>query len=51
MFKLMKKIKDLEKRLTEIEKRLMCVNNSTPSQEESASYKEVLDEWLNGKRS
>ena len=51
MIKLIKLIKDYDKRLTKIEKTLESVNNSTIDTEESSSYKEVIDEWLNGKKS
>ena len=48
MFNLSKKIKQLELRLCELEKSLQGVNNS-PKNQEQADYKEVLDQWLNGK--
>lgn len=50
MIKLIKLIKDFDKRLTKIEKMLESVNNQ-PVNSDQSSYKEVIDEWLNGKKS
>lgn len=50
MIKLIKLIKDFDKRLSKIEKALECVNNSPIDASEGTSYKEVIDEWLNGKK-
>lgn len=50
MLKHIKLLKELEKRVTLLEKALECVNNRQVSDQNDASYKEVFDEWLNGKR-
>ncbi len=50
MIKLIKLIKDFDKRLTKLEKALEGVNNQ-PVGDDHSSYKEVIDEWLNGKKS
>ncbi len=47
MINIFKKIKELEKRLAIIEKALESVDNSQKA-DTQASYKEVLDQWLNG---
>jgi len=50
MFKFIKKIKELEKRVYLIEEKFNEPVNQA-SNSPSPSYKEVIDEWLNGKRS
>lgn len=43
-----KKLKELEKRIEALEKAI-SLPEAVPDDKE-ASYKEVIDEWLNGKR-
>ena len=49
MIKLIKKIKDFDNRISKLEKSLELMENQPKSQDVS-SYKEVIDEWLNGKK-
>lgn len=48
MINIFKRIKELEKRVAFLEKSLEGVDNS-PKADNQASYREVLDQWLNGK--
>ena len=50
MIKLIKQIKDFDRRLSNLEKAMESMNNQPQSIDQS-SYKEVIDEWLNGKKS
>jgi len=50
MIKLIKQIKDFDKRLSSLEKAVECMKNQ-PTSQDASSYKEVIDEWLNGKKS
>ena len=50
MIKLIKQIKDFEKRLSCLENSVKQLQNQ-PKDNDSSSYKEVIDEWLNGKKS
>lgn len=50
MFRLKKKIKSLEARISSLEKRLDTSEPSCKVNEDGASYKEVIEEWLNGKK-
>lgn len=50
MFKLIKLIKDFDKRLTKIEKSLESVDKTQNTDTSCSSYREVIDEWLNGKK-
>lgn len=45
---ILKQIKTIEKRLDAIEKALLTIKTSEDGDTVSASYKEVIDEWLNG---
>lgn len=49
MIKLIKQIKDFDRRLSNLEKAMEGMNNQ-PQCSDSSSYKEVIDEWLNGKK-
>lgn len=50
MIKFIKLIKDFDKRLTRLEKTVEKINIQ-PTDADQSSYKEVIDEWLNGKKS
>ncbi len=50
MIKILKRIRELEKRVSHIEKALEGVNNVPTSDADTSDYKEVIDEWLNGKK-
>lgn len=50
MIKLIKLIKDFDRRLTKLENTVNCMPNQDEGSDQS-SYKEVIDEWLNGKKS
>ncbi|MBO5261639.1 MAG: hypothetical protein J6B45_01190 [Clostridia bacterium] len=51
MIKITKKLKELEGRIEALEKALKVAESKdfTPSRDQ-ISYKEVLEEWLNGKK-
>lgn len=51
MIKITKKLKELEGRIEALEKALKVAENKdfTPNSDQ-ISYKEVLEEWLNGKK-
>jgi DNA-binding FrmR family transcriptional regulator len=46
---ILKQIKAIERRLDEIEKSLLSIKVDEDIDSSSASYKEVIDEWLNGR--
>ena len=48
MFKLINKIKELEKRISQLENANSLP--SSPSEKPTSTYEEVINEWLNGKR-
>lgn len=50
MFKFIKKIKELEKRISALEN--VLIKNPSPLNSDSkvATYEEVIDQWLNGKK-
>lgn len=52
MFKLSKKIKELEKRLSKLEAHVLATSQKTPTVKQGASlsYEEVIYEWLNGEK-
>ena len=50
MFKFIKKIKELEKRISSLEK-ILSKPPSPLNNDKVATYEEVIDQWLNGKRS
>lgn len=50
MFKFIKKIKELEKRILALENALIKVHSPLTHDSKTATYEEVIDEWLNGKR-
>ena len=49
MIKLIKLIKDFDNRISNLEKAFEGASNQ-PASNEQSSYKEVIDEWLNGKK-
>ncbi len=50
MLKTKKKLIELENRIILLEKKLLGKSNQkTPDPVDEISYKEILDEWLNGK--
>ena len=48
MIKILKKIAEIEQRLSTIEKSLKGDTNQLDTDKDATSYKEVIDEWLNG---
>lgn len=50
MINIFKKIRELEKRVSHIEKALESIKSLPSSEADTSSYKEVIDEWLNGKK-
>ena len=50
MINIFKKIRELEKRVSHIEKALEGIKSLPSSEADTSSYKEVIDEWLNGKK-
>ena len=52
MFISKKKFKEIEAKIAILEKRVNLLQNSkTADPVDEISYKEVIDEWLNGKKS
>lgn len=52
MFKTKKKLIELENRLILLERTLLAAKaNEKPDPVDEISYKEIIDEWLNGKTS
>lgn len=49
MFKFIKKIKELEKRISALEVALLQPSSLAEAKDQ-ATYEEVIDQWLNGKR-
>ncbi len=51
MIKLKKEIKEIKERLSLLESKISALNTEKPISNDKAtpSYKEVIDEWLNGK--
>ena len=50
MIKIIKRILELEQRVANIEKALECAKGAPSAEADTSSYKEVIDEWLNGKK-
>lgn len=50
MINIFKKIRELEKRVSHIEKALESIKSTNISEAGMSDYKEVIDEWLNGKK-
>ena len=52
MIKLKKELKEIKERLLQLEIKLSALNTQAPTNDvsNSPSYKEVIDEWLNGKK-
>ena len=50
MFKILKKIKELELRVSELEKALEALSAPRREDKNLSSYEEVIDQWLNGTR-
>lgn len=50
MFKLIKRIKELEQRVSMLEKAVECLSLAKQEETKLSSYEEVIDQWLNGTR-
>lgn len=50
MFKILRKIKELELRVTTLEKALESLSLPKQNDNNLSSYEEVIDQWLNGTR-
>ncbi|MBR2944270.1 MAG: hypothetical protein IKC16_04190 [Clostridia bacterium] len=51
MFISKKKLQEIENKLARLEKKLVCLESKkTADPVDEISYKEVVDEWLNGKK-